>query len=115
MVDFIVVGISSVIFFFYLLIIFMSFSIKKRLKDDIGRAFIYIIIAILFLVIRRLQQIFIQAEIVASIPYFTDGITLVFAILFFMAVFSFYRAIKKIGSKRSYNGLDNYKKRLGRI
>ena len=116
MVDFIVVGISSIIFIFYLLIIFMSFWIKKRLRDDVGTAFIYIIIAILFLVIKRLQQIFLEAELVVSIPYFTDFVTLSFAFLFFMAIFSFYRSIKRAGgSRRQYNGLSNYKRRLGRI
>ncbi len=117
MVDFIVVSISSIIFVFYLLIIFMSLWIRKRLRDDAGTAFIYVIIAILFLVIKRLQQIFFEAELVTSIPYFTDLVTLVFAILFFMAILSFYRGMKRAGSSRQDVGqsFSDYRKKLRRI
>lgn len=99
--DYITIGISLIIFVFYLMIIFMSVEIRKRLNKEAGVAFIYIIIAILVLVIRRVQQIFLEAEILRGVPYFTDFVTLIFAILFFLAIFHFHKSIKAVGKKDS--------------
>lgn len=114
MVDYIIIGISIVIFFFYLMTILISIGIKRRLDNRIGIAFIYIIIAILFLTLRRIQQIFLEIEITNAIPYFNDITILIFALLFFLAIFSFYRSIKKIGkSGRGISGnFQEYKKRF---
>ena len=79
MIDYMIVGISIVIFIFYLMTILLSIDIKKRLNKDAGVSFIYLIIAVLFLAIRRIQQIFVQSDIMKSIPYFADFITLIFA------------------------------------
>lgn len=96
-----IVGISIVIFIFYLMTILLSIDIKKRLNKDAGVSFIYLIIAVLFLAIRRIQQIFVQSDIMKSIPYFADFITLIFAALLFMAVFHFHKSIKAVGRKSS--------------
>ena len=101
MVDYTVLGISIVIFIFYLMTILLSIDIKKRLNKDAGVSFIYLIIAVLFLAIRRIQQIFVQSDIMKSIPYFADFITLIFAALLFMAVFHFHKSIKAVGRKSS--------------
>lgn len=116
MVDYIVVGISIVIFFFYLTIILMSIEIKRRLEKDAGRAFIYLILAILFLIIRRIQQIFLETEILNTIPYLSDIITFIFAVLLFMTVFSLYKSIKKASGSRKNAGynLNEYKRKFGR-
>ena len=94
----------------------MSFAIKKRLKEDIGIAFTYFIISVLILIIRRLQQIFLEVQIVTAIPHFSDFVTLIFAVFFFLAILNFYRSVKMAsgsgrGSSQSFN---NYKKNLGR-
>lgn len=116
MVDYVIIGISIVVFFFYLVIILMSIEVKRKLDRRLGAAFVYIIIAILFLAVRRIQQIFLEIEVTEAVPYFTDIVTLVFALLFSLAIFSFYRAIKKIrDSKRSTSGnFQEYKRSLGR-
>ena len=101
MIDYTVLGISIVIFIFYLMTILLSIDIKKRLNKDAGVSFIYLIIAVLFLAIRRIQQIFVQSDIMKSIPYFADFITLIFAALLFMAVFHFHKSIKAVGRKSS--------------
>ncbi|MEK6912994.1 MAG: hypothetical protein AABX26_03515 [Nanoarchaeota archaeon] len=101
MIDYMIVGISIVIFIFYLMTILLSIDIKKRLNKDAGVSFIYLIIAVLFLAIRRIQQIFVQSDIMKSIPYFADFITLIFAALLFMAVFHFHKSIKAVGRKSS--------------
>jgi hypothetical protein len=101
MIDYMVVGISIVIFIFYLMTIFMSIEIKKSLNKEAGTAFVYFIIAILFLALRRIAQIFLEADIISLVPYFSDYVTLVFAILFFLAVFHFHKSIKAVGRKSS--------------
>jgi hypothetical protein len=97
--DYIIVGISMVVFIFYLIALFLLFDARKRLEGNAKVAFTYFIIAFLFLVIRRLQQIFLESQIVAFIPYFADYITLIFAILFTAAVFYFHKAITSAGGK----------------
>ena len=77
----------------------MSIEIKKRLNKEAGVAFTYLIAAILVLFIRRIQQIFIEAEILPLIPYFTDFVTLIFSVLFFLAIFHFHKSIKMISKK----------------
>lgn len=111
MIDYTVLGISIVIFIFYLMTILLSIDIKKRLNKDAGVSFIYLIIAVLFLAIRRIQQIFVQSDIMKSIPYFADFITLIFAALLFMAVFHFHKSIKAVGKKSSSE--ENRSKPLG--
>lgn len=108
MIDYIVVGISVAVFIFYIMTILMSIEIRRNLNKEAGLAFLYIIISILFLAIRRIQQIFIQADISNSIPYSADFITLIFAILFFMAIFHFHNSIKAV-SKKSSKELDRSK------
>lgn len=105
MVNYMIIAISSTIFIFYLITILMLFEIKRKLDNKLGTAFIYMIIAVFFLLIRRLQQIFLETARIDTIPYFTDIVTLIFALVFFIAIFSFYRNIRKIaGSRRSTRG-----------
>ena len=113
--DYITIGISLVIFIFYLVIFFLLIGIKKRLNKDAGRAFVYLMIALFFLIIRRLQQIFIESSILNPISYSSDIITLIFVIFFFLAIFSFYRSLKKAGSSGGGAGsFSDYKRNLGR-
>lgn len=111
MIDYIIVGISVVIFIFYLMTILMSFEIRRSLNKEAGTAFTYIIIAVLFLITRRVAQIFLEADIVSLIPYFTDYVTLIFSILFFIAIFHFHKSIKAVGRKSSSE--ENRSKPLG--
>jgi len=97
--DYATVGISVVVFIFYLTSIFLLFDTRKRLEGNARIAITYFILAILFLIIRRLQQIFITSDIMASIPYSADMITLIFAILFTTAAFYFHKAIMSVGKK----------------
>ena len=64
-----IVGISIVIFIFYLMTILMSFEIRRSLNKEAGTAFTYIIIAVLFLITRRVAQIFLEADIVFSLIF----------------------------------------------
>lgn len=94
--DYVNVGISIAIFIIYLVIIFLSIDIKRKLDRESGRAFIYLIIAILFLAFRRLQQLFIASKIVNPVPYSAETITIIFAFFLFLAVLNFHKSLKKV-------------------
>ena len=93
--DFIIVGLSLLVFIFYLVILFFLIEITKRVNKKIRITFIYLILAILFLIIRRLQQIFLESQILHFIPYLSEITTLMFAVFLFLAIFNFYREIKR--------------------
>ena len=116
--DFIVIGMSLVIFIFYLATLFLLIEVKKRLTKEAGIAIVYFILSLVSLIIRRISQIFSESEIIPAVPYFRDLITLVFAILFFLAVFHFKRAIESAARpsvrERVGNILSSYRKKLGR-
>ena len=114
--DYITVGISIAVFILYLMIFFLLIGIKRKLTRDAGRAFVYIMVAFFFLIIRRLQQIFIESDILHPVTYSSDVVTFIFAIFFFLGVLSFYRSLKKAGSSGRGTGesFSDYKRNLGR-
>ncbi|MFH1311374.1 MAG: hypothetical protein ABIH65_03130 [Nanoarchaeota archaeon] len=114
--DYVTIGISLVIFSFYLMAIFLSINIKRKLTKEVGITFVYIIIALVLLIIIRLQQIFIETEIMKAIPYFIEFSTLIFSVIFFIAIFIFYKNLKKVGNSRrsASENFKDYKKNLGR-
>ena len=114
--DYITIGISLVIFIFYLITFFLLIETRKRLTKEAGLAFIYFMVALFILVIRRLQQIFVKSDMMTTIPYFADFVTLVFAIFFFLAILIFYRSLKRAGSLGRSVGesFKDYKRNLGR-
>ena len=113
--DYTLVGISLVVFIVYLITFFFLIEIKKRLAREAGISMVFFMLAILFLTVRRVQQIFIETDIVKSIPYSPDIITLIFAVLFFLGVFYLYRGIRHAG-KSSVNmgsSFKEYKRKFG--
>ncbi len=114
--DYVVVGISIVIFAIYVALFFFLIDIKKRVNKKAGIAIIFFMVAIAFLVVRRLQQIFLETEIVSFIPYFTDYITLIFAMLFFFGVFFLHKAVKEAGRPTGRERIsDTLKKYKGKL
>ncbi len=97
--DYIFVGISIVIFISYLITFFFLFDTRKKLGGGAKTAFTYFILAILFLTLRRVTQISFEIQIVSTIPYFTEYVTLIFAILFSIAAYHFHKAITGVGKK----------------
>ena len=98
--DYISIVLSLIIFIFYITIITLLLRTKKRLDNEAGKAFTYFIVAVVFLTIRRIGQMFLESQIVAEIPYFTDFVTLIFAILFFVGIYHMYLAIKEESEKK---------------
>jgi len=110
MINFFIMGISLVIFILYLVIFFILLRIKKRVDKKIGVSVIYMIFAIIFLMIRRLQQIFPNWPMF-SIKYFGEIITLIFVIFALFSVISFYRAVKQVSrSGHTRGNFQEYKK-----
>ena len=114
--DYIVVGFSSVILIFYFITIFMLMDIRRRLSENMRISFTLIILSLFVLTIRRLQQVFLESTILSPIPYSSDIITLIFILLFFLGVLTFYRNVKKASGSRGSDGasFSSYKKNLGR-
>ena len=97
--DYITVGISTIILVIYMIIIFLLISIRNRVKEG-GSAAIYIILAIILLAVRRIQQVFYEAEILAFVPYLSDIIVFLFALLILLSVFSMHRTIKNLENSK---------------
>ena len=95
--DYTIIGVSIFIFIIYLISFLFLIDLKKGVNKKAGTAFIFFMLALVFLTLRRLQQIFLKAEMVSFVPYFTDYVTLIFAVLFFFGVFFLHRAIKEAG------------------
>ena len=115
--DWITIGISLVVFVIYIVALFLLVEIKRRVNKKAGIAVIFFMLAIFFLIIRRLQQIFIQSSIVISTPYFPDIVTLIFATLFSLGIFFLYKAIKDVGGSpgngKAVSIFRNYRKKFG--
>ena len=114
-IDYAEIGLSIGIFILYLAIIVTCIEIRRKLNKEAGRAFIYVIIAIIFLTVNRAQEIFFNSGILKGVPYYEDYLRLVFAILFFLGALSFYRILKKAGGSRLSRGgsLKEYKRSIG--
>jgi hypothetical protein len=114
MVDYIIIGASIFIFAVYLITFIILISIKRRIDIRLGTSVIYMMIALLLLIARRLQQIFLESSILYPITYSSEIITVGFAIFFFLSIFSFYRNIRKAGGSRSIGtSLKDYKRSIG--
>ncbi len=115
MTDYIQIGLGIIIFLFYLITLVIALIIKGKLNKKSGIAFIYFIIVILFLISGRIFSIFFELEIINTIrrSYFEDAFKLVFALLFFLAIYHFNRSLRKTG-RRSGSNFKEYKKSFGR-
>lgn len=93
--DYILIGISSVILILYILSFFLLMHTRKKLDGKAKTAFTFFIISLFFIIIRRLQQVFETSKILNPIPYSPDIIALMLGISFFLAAFYFHQAIIK--------------------
>lgn len=98
-IDFATVGLSSIILVFYLITIFLLWNLRKKIDEKLKASFTLLITAILALTVRRLQQVFVNSSILSPIPYSTDIVTLIFAMLFFFAILHFYRVVSGVDKK----------------
>lgn len=110
--DFISIGIGIVVLIIYLAILFLLFEIKARMLGGIRMSFVYFIIAVLLLIARRIQQIFYQSDLF-SVPYLYDLLSILFAILLFLAVYTFYKFVVGSTKKKKFgNPINKYRGRF---
>lgn len=114
--DYIQVVLSSFVFLLYLWSIFLLFNVRGKLKGNSRIAFTFFIISIFVIALRRVQQTFIDSDILFPIPYSADIIALLFSLFFFLGTIYLYKSIKSSGKssgKKSAAGiLREYKKRF---
>lgn len=97
--NYITIGISMMVFIFYIISLFILFDTRKKLDGHAKIAMSYFMVSLAVLIIRRLQQIFPDSQILNFMPYSGDIIALLFAISFSIACFYFHKAIMGAGGK----------------
>lgn len=100
--DYTTIWISSFILIFYILAFFLLINTRKKLDGRARTAFTFFIITIFFLIIRRLQQVFVTSQILYPIPYSIEIISLLLAMAFLLAVFYFHKAIIVAHTERKF-------------
>ncbi len=98
--DYIGVGISIVIISFYLAILFFLTEIKRRVDGEIGEVTVYATLAIITLILLRIQTILSKADLL-NIPYSQEVLALMLALFIFMAIFTLYKGVMKITDKKT--------------
>lgn len=91
-----IVGYSSLVIILYLVSIFLLFDTRKKLDGKARTAFLFFIISVFVLAIRSFQEIFVDSQILHPIPYSAEFVTIGFATLFFIGTFYFHRAIRGV-------------------
>lgn len=87
-----------IIFTLYLLILYLLIDMRKKSKGNIKKAIIYFIAVVLLLIIKNLYNFFVEFDIIPNLiypPYSAEIIAFLFSILFFLAIFHFYKWMKK--------------------
>lgn len=108
-IDLIIIGLSITTLLALLAALFFMFEIKLRVGGELKGAFVYLILAILILIARRVYYIFYQSDL-AQWPYVSDVLSLIFAILLLLAAYDFYNILAGISDGKSKND-SNKKKR----
>lgn len=109
--DFILVGLSILILVLYITVFLLLILINRRLEGSVKVTFVLLMIGTILLVLRRVEYLFSQSDII-SIPYFRDAMSLLFAMILFFATFNFYKNIIGLTGKKNYrNPIDKYRGR----
>lgn len=97
--DYLSIAISFLIFVIYLVLFFILFHVSLRASGNLVSSIMYFRIAILFLIIRRVEIIFEDADILA-IPYLEDITAMILAIVLLLAFVEFYKAVLEATGKK---------------
>ncbi len=99
MADGIALGLSLIIFVIYLAIFFILLEIKSRTKNDLSKAFTYILFAVIILIILRITSILNNFGIF-TIKYLTESLALALAFFLLMFFIKFYRSLCCVTDKK---------------
>ncbi|MBI2044224.1 hypothetical protein HYT24_02565 [Candidatus Pacearchaeota archaeon] len=97
--DYLSIAISLLIFIIYLAVFFVLFHVSLRASGKLVSSIMYFRVAIVFLIIRRVEIILSDADIL-KIPYLEDIIALLVAIVLLLAFVEFYKAVLEATGKR---------------
>ncbi|MBI2043608.1 hypothetical protein HYT25_04435 [Candidatus Pacearchaeota archaeon] len=97
--DYIGIGFSLFVLAIYLAALFFLFKIKARLTENLSETIIYFRIAIILLIILRVQTILTKEGFLA-VPYLQEILALILALFLLAAFYSFYNAIYNQGKTR---------------
>lgn len=96
--DYVDIWLGVLILIAYLAAIFLLFEIKSRVSGKLGTAFMFLIVGVILLIIRRIIFLFTESAII-SVPHLTTALSLVFSIIFLFSIYIFYSALKTITDK----------------
>src|SRR3990167_4098692 len=122
--DYIVVGLSISVLLSYFITLFLLLEIRTRVDGKIGKAFLFLIVGVFFLILRNLEYIFFVSDLI-TIPYFRDYMSLFFSILFLSAAYIFYKSVAEVtdGERKNYGSAKksgakysfmDYKRKIGK-
>lgn len=114
-INLIIMGLSIVTLLALLAVLFFLFEIKLRVGGELRATFVYLILAILILIARRIYYIFYQSDLVRW-PYVSDTLSLIFAVLLLLAAYNFYKVVAGITDGKIKNHSDSSgKRKVGRV
>lgn len=93
------IGISLIILFFQLFILYTLLKLKISLVEDFSESIVYFRISVFILIFLRVQAILTRAGLL-NILYFQDVLALFLAIFLFLGFQSFYRSIMSVSGKK---------------
>ena len=122
--DYIVVGLSISVLLSYFITLFLLLEIRTRVDGKIGKAFLFLIVGVFFLILRNLEYIFFVSDLI-TIPYFRDYMSLFFSVLFLSAAYIFYKSVAEVtdGGRKNYGSAKksrakysfmDYKRKIGK-
>ena len=98
--DYVSMGISLVIFVTYLVVFFILFHVSLRASGKLVSSVMYFRIAVLFLIIHRVEIILTDADIM-DVPYLEEFTALMVAIVLLLAFVEFYKVVIEATERRS--------------
>lgn len=99
MADGIALGLSLITFVIYLAIFFILIEIKSRTKNDLSKAFTYMLFAIIILIILRITSI-LSVFGIFTFKNLTESLALALALFLLLFFIRFYKSLCGVTDKK---------------
>jgi len=91
------VSLSILAIIFYLIVLFLLFEIKRRLKDSINVSLTYLIISIFFLILIRTDDVLTESNIFTfNILYLHEILIVIFSLFLLISIIHLYLSLTLI-------------------
>ncbi len=97
--DWILTILSLIILTFYIGTLFGLFEVRRRVKGKISIAFTYFMIAVFFLIVKRILNILSEAGFF-SVHYLHETLIIIMSFFLLMTAISFYSALKSVTDRK---------------